>query len=130
MFTTRDAAAGAALLALLTGSCDIDTVAPEEGPADGQLGGACVSATDCEDELVCPAGGHLAGHCAIACDSDDECTVGAGNEYYCLRGVCTKVCGDTCGLGAYVGRCGTGERCVAQSAFQAGVSDCLSWCVP
>ena len=110
--------------------CVIDTVAPDEGPADGELGGACQSAKDCEGDLVCPAGGHLADHCAAECTDDDDCTIAAGDGYYCLTGVCTKVCRETCGYGAVVASCSVNERCVSQRSLDSTAPDCVSWCIP
>jgi hypothetical protein len=116
-------------MALLAG-CVVETVAPEEGPADGAIGGACERTADCDPGLVCPAGGHLADHCAAECDGDADCVIAAGNGYYCLVGVCTKVCRDACEQGAMVASCAASERCVPHRSIEPNVTDCLSWCVP
>jgi hypothetical protein len=118
------------LLTAVLAACTIDTVAPEDGPADGELGGACESTADCDGDLVCPAGGHLADHCAAECNVNDDCTIDAGNGYYCLSGVCTRLCNDTCSLGGVVGTCASTERCVPQKSIASSSNDCLSWCVP
>jgi len=118
------------VLVVMLAGCVIDTAAPEEGPAGGDLGGTCESTDDCDGDLVCPAGGHLADHCAAECVHDDDCTVAVGDGYYCLAGVCTRVCRDTCSLGAIVSSCAANERCVSQRSIQQEANDCLSWCVP
>ncbi|MBN2192426.1 MAG: hypothetical protein JW751_06385 [Polyangiaceae bacterium] len=121
-----------AVVLLLGGlaACDIEAVEEETPPSDGSLGSECEENADCDDDLACPAGGHLAEHCAATCGTDSDCTIAAGNSYYCLLGLCTRVCADTCSYGARVVACAAYERCVAQNRLESGATDCLAWCVP
>ena len=118
------------LLLPLLSACVIDTVEPDEGPADGELGGACDGADDCDADLVCPAGGPLAEHCAAVCEFNSDCTIAVGDGYYCLDGLCMRVCRDTCSLEFEVQTCSATERCVPHQTLDPTATDCLSWCVP
>ncbi len=120
----------AALLLVVLAACTLEPADDPTTPTDGALGSACDDASPCDGDWVCARGGHLEAHCVAPCDADADCRLAAGDSFYCLDGVCTRVCRDGCGLGAVVASCATGERCVSQDRIQSGASSCLSWCVP
>jgi hypothetical protein len=123
-------ARGALLFVAWGTACTIGPTEDAETPADGSLGASCDSDEDCTGDRVCPRGGHLAGHCAATCTGDADCRIAAGDAYYCLDAVCTRLCRDRCSLGAVVSTCAAEEQCVTQDRLETGATDCLAWCVP
>jgi hypothetical protein len=107
---------------------------PNADTADGGDAGTsdkCEAGTDCGSDKICPAGGPFKSKCSVPCTVNNDCTLRAGNGQYCLNGVCTTVCGDTCNIGFQISNCGSKLRCVSQRQIDGNPSTCeVGWCIP